>query len=71
MIIDHYRLETLEEAVELLSRDHPPTYPLGGGSELNKPNKERYVVIDLPNLGPGFLEKKKIFLRIRATATPQ
>jgi putative selenate reductase FAD-binding subunit len=51
MIVEYYRPESLEEALELLGRKDPPTWPLGGGTLLNQPSKDTFAVVDLQNLG--------------------
>ena len=51
MIIEYHRPKTLEEALQLLARTNPPTFPLGGGTVLNQPLKQEFAVVDVQALG--------------------
>jgi len=55
MITEYHRPQTLEEALTLLAR--PNTYPLGGGTLLNRPSVERFSVVDLQALGLNKINK--------------
>jgi CO/xanthine dehydrogenase FAD-binding subunit len=50
MIIEYHRPTTLAEAVELLSRRHPRTVPLAGGTVINQPGADPIAVVDLQAL---------------------
>lgn len=69
MITEYHRPQTLEEALTLLAR--PNTYPLGGGTRLNRPSVERFSVVDLQALGLNKINKSGNNLEIGATATLQ
>ncbi|MGD0877148.1 MAG: FAD binding domain-containing protein [Anaerolineales bacterium] len=69
MITQYYRPHTLEEALQLLSRED--TRPLGGGTLLSRPNKESFSVVDLQTLGLDQLHKSGGILQIGATVTLQ
>jgi CO/xanthine dehydrogenase FAD-binding subunit len=58
MIIEYYRPNTLEEALSLLARNEVKTLPLGGGTRLNQPSRERFAVVDLQTLGLNLLERR-------------
>jgi CO/xanthine dehydrogenase FAD-binding subunit len=51
MIIEYHRPENLAQVLALLSRSAPRSYPLGGGTLLNKPGGEEVAVVDLQHLG--------------------
>jgi putative selenate reductase FAD-binding subunit len=53
MIIEYHRPETITEALQLLSRDAPLTYALGGGTYINRVRDETYAVVDLQALSLG------------------
>jgi CO/xanthine dehydrogenase FAD-binding subunit len=59
----------MEEAVQLLSRQTPTTYSLGGGSVLNQIKNDQFAVVDLQDLGLDKIEQDKNSLRIGATVT--
>ena len=69
MITQYYRPQTLEEALQLLSRED--TRPLGGGTLLSRPNEEFFSVVDLQTLGLDQLRKSGGNLQIGATVTLQ
>jgi hypothetical protein len=50
MIIEYQRPKTIEEAVQLLSRDRPRSKPLGGGAFLSQNNGEEIAVVDIQSL---------------------
>jgi CO/xanthine dehydrogenase FAD-binding subunit len=58
MIIEYHRPNTLEEALSLLARNEVKTLPLGGGTRLNQPSRERFAVVDLQTLGLNLLERR-------------
>jgi CO/xanthine dehydrogenase FAD-binding subunit len=54
VIVEYHRPAKLEEALDLLSRSHPLTLPLGGGTVLNTSDSTRsrdFAVVDLQSLG--------------------
>jgi len=69
MIIEYHRPERIDEALQLLSRVQPITYPMGGGSVLNAPTDEQFAVVDLQNLGLDKISAKGSSLAIGAAAT--
>jgi len=71
MIIEYHRPQTLEETMKLIGRKRPPTYPLGGGTVLNRPGSHRYAVADLQALGLNRLHKSGNNLEIGATVSLQ
>ena len=71
MIVEYHRPETIEAALQLLSRKKPITVPLGGGTVLNQPSPNPVAVVDLQSLGLNNIERKGKTLIIGATATFQ
>jgi putative selenate reductase FAD-binding subunit len=71
MIIEYHRPNSLEEAVKLIGRTKTYTYPMGGGTVLNRPSPERFAVADLQALGLDRLRKSGSSLEIGATVTLQ
>jgi CO/xanthine dehydrogenase FAD-binding subunit len=69
MIIEYHRPQTLDEALELLRRKSPPTYPLGGGTVLNQASSEQFAVVDLQALGLDKIRKVGEKLEIGASTT--
>ena len=69
MITQYYRPQTLEEALQLLSRSD--TRPLGGGTLLTQRSEESFSVVDLQALGLNYLIKSGERLAIGATTTLQ
>ena len=69
MIIEYHRPQTLEEALELLRRKNPPTFPLGGGTVLTQPSDQSFAVVDLQALGLDKLRKGGNKLEIGASVT--
>ena len=67
MIIEYHRPENIEETLELLARKEPRTRPLGGGTQLNQPSKEEFVVVDLQNLGLDTLQVRSGSVELGAT----
>lgn len=50
MIIEYQRPSTIQEALQLLARDEPKSFAMGGGTYLNRNLDGPYAVIDLQNL---------------------
>jgi CO/xanthine dehydrogenase FAD-binding subunit len=71
MIIEYHRPQTLEEALELLRRKNPPTFPLGGGTVLTQLSDKSFAVVDLQALGLDKLRKVGNKLEIGASVTLQ
>ncbi|MEJ5313898.1 xanthine dehydrogenase family protein subunit M [Anaerolinea thermophila] len=71
MIIEYHRPDTLDQALALLSRQNPPTLPLGGGSYLSRHTREDVAVVDLQKLGLDFIESTEKGLSIGATTRLQ
>ena len=54
MIIEYQRPQNLKEALILLGREEPVSYPLGGGTVLNRGVLENIAVMPLsPHRGKG------------------
>jgi CO/xanthine dehydrogenase FAD-binding subunit len=51
MITEYHRPENLAEALALLQREAPLTFPLAGGSVLSRPSLQPFAVVDLQALG--------------------
>lgn len=71
MIVEYHRPKTTKEAIHLLERSNPPTWPLAGGTVINQPSKSEYAVVDLQLLGLDQIEKKGNYLQIGAMTTLQ
>jgi CO/xanthine dehydrogenase FAD-binding subunit len=71
MIIEYQRPTTVPEALRLLARKQPISYPLGGGMHLNRDTDRQYAVVDLQALGLGTISKAGNLLQVGATATLQ
>ncbi|HEX2979243.1 MAG TPA: FAD binding domain-containing protein, partial [Anaerolineaceae bacterium] len=71
MIREYHRPETIETAVELLSRTQPHTLPLGGGTRINQPGAQVDAVVDLQALGLDQIERQGNLLRVGAMVTLQ
>jgi CO/xanthine dehydrogenase FAD-binding subunit len=53
MIIEYHRPETLDMVLSLIARADPATYPMGGGTKLNRPCPQQIAVVDLQELVKG------------------
>lgn len=71
MIIEYQRPKTIPEALILLAREQPISYPLGGGTYLNRAMEGQYAVVDLQALGLGTISKTGNQLQVGATVTLQ
>jgi putative selenate reductase FAD-binding subunit len=69
MIIEYLRPQTVEEALEYLSREFPKTYPLGGGTHLNRGGQDGIAVVDLQELKLNAIAARGKNLQVGATAT--
>lgn len=67
MIIEYHRPKDLDTALKLLSRQEPPTYPLGGGTVLNQPRIDRFAVVDLQDLELNTFQNRGNTLDLGAT----
>jgi len=71
MITTYHRPQTLEEVLALISRAHPRTLPLGGGTLLSHSQAESVEVVDLQALGLNQIKKNGNNLDMGATTTLQ
>ena len=71
MIVEYQRPKTIPEALTLLARDQPVSYPLGGGTYLNRGMERQYAVVDLQELGLATISKAGNQLNLGATLTLQ
>ncbi len=53
MIIEYQRPKTIPDALELLAREQPVSFVLGGGTVLNRGLKGQVALVDLQDLGLG------------------
>ena len=67
MIIEYQRPKNIREALALLARKQPTSYPMGGGTYLNRNLEEKYAVVDLQSLGLGSIVKQGNFIEVGAT----
>lgn len=71
MIIEYHRPTTIPEALRLLARKQPISYPLGGGTHINRDSDIKYAVVDLQALGLSTITRSGNELQVGATATLQ
>jgi CO/xanthine dehydrogenase FAD-binding subunit len=71
MIIEYQRPKTISEALSLLARKQPISYPLGGGTHINRETDRQFAVVDLQALGLGTISTAGNLLQVGATATLQ
>jgi CO/xanthine dehydrogenase FAD-binding subunit len=71
MIVEYHRPKSIPEALILLARKQPLSYPLGGGTVLNLGMDANIAVIDLQSLGLGTISTNGNILQVGATATLQ
>ena len=69
MIRAYHRPQTLDEALQLIARSEPRTFPLGGGTVLTQPRPDPIEVVDLQALALNTIHQKGNELEIGATAT--
>jgi len=69
MILEYHRPQSISDALELLARPTPITFPMGGGSTLNRSGGEGIAVVDLQALGLNKIERQGNTLQVGATAT--
>ncbi len=71
MIVEYHRPSTIAQALELLSRSNPTTYPLGGGSVISRKKDEDFAVVDLQSLKLDAIQPQAGQLTIGASARIQ
>jgi CO/xanthine dehydrogenase FAD-binding subunit len=71
MIIEYQRPKTIPDALKMLARKQPISYPLGGGTHINRDADEQYAVVDLQALELGNISNEGNLLRVGATTTLQ
>jgi CO/xanthine dehydrogenase FAD-binding subunit len=71
MIIEYQRPKTIPEALFFLARDQPVSYPLGGGTILNRGMEGQFAVIDLQELEFGTISRVSNQVQLGATVTLQ
>jgi CO/xanthine dehydrogenase FAD-binding subunit len=71
MIVEYHRPTNISEALILLQRKQPKSYPLGGGTVLNRGVAGQIAVVDLQALGLGQISKRGNLLHVGATVTLQ
>jgi CO/xanthine dehydrogenase FAD-binding subunit len=71
MIIAYHRPESLENALELLSKPEMMTRPMGGGTKLINFGKESYAVVDLQLLGLNKIQDRGNVIDLGAQVTLQ
>ncbi len=71
MITEYHRPSTIEEAIKLLKRANIATFPLAGGTVINRPSPEPIAVVDLQALGLNAITTNGKTLEIGATASLQ
>lgn len=71
MIVEYHRPKSIDEAIHLLARETPKTFPLGGGTVLNLPGHLPMAVVDLQSLGFNTLGKVNNLWQIGATVRLQ
>ena len=71
MITAYHRPKDIDEALALLARAEPATYPLAGGTKLNQPSKQSFEVVDLQALGLDTVQAGGKSLELGATLTLQ
>ncbi len=69
MITAYHRPQNLDEAIRLITRKSPRTYPLGGGTLLSREREDDIEVVDLQALGLSGIDASGRTLKIGATAT--
>ena len=71
MIIEYQRPKTIPEALTLLARERPPSFPLGGGTYVNRKSDDQYAVIDFQDLKLDAITMQGNVLLVGATTTLQ
>lgn len=71
MIIEYLRPKTIPDALKMLARKQPISYPLGGGTHKNRDSDEQYAVVDLQDLGLSNISIDGNLVHVGATTTLQ
>jgi CO/xanthine dehydrogenase FAD-binding subunit len=71
MIVEYYRPETIEAALELIGRAGLPVIPMGGGSALDRKGSDPLGVADLQDLPLSGIDERGNRLELGATTTLQ
>lgn len=71
MIIEYHRPKSIHEALELLARQQPVSFPLGGGTYLNRNLNGQYAVVDLQDLRLGGIKSAGSQIQVGATTKLQ
>ena len=71
MILEYHRPNTIDDALELLARTEPITFPLGGGTVLTRASDSDFEVVDLQLLGIDQIKKESKTWRFGAMLTLQ
>jgi CO/xanthine dehydrogenase FAD-binding subunit len=58
MIKEYFRPESVEKAVQILSRENGILKPLGGGTYLSRHQKDTFGVVDLQSAGMDKIETR-------------
>jgi CO/xanthine dehydrogenase FAD-binding subunit len=69
MILEYHRPNSIEEALQLLDREMPPTVPLGGGNLLSRRTDENIAVVDLQKLKLKSIQSMGQIIEIGASVT--
>lgn len=69
MIIEYHRPAELNVALELLAREDPPTFPIGGGTRLHQVSNMDFAVVDLQDLSLDGLQLRAKMIEIGAALT--
>ena len=69
MILEYHRPNKIEEALQLLGRENPPTVPLGGGNLLSRKKGANIAVVDLQNLDLNKIRVNSQVIELGATVT--
>jgi CO/xanthine dehydrogenase FAD-binding subunit len=71
MILEYHRPAKIEDVLRLLARTNPPTYPLGGGTALQRYSSQAIAVVDLQAVGLNTVQRRGNILQVGATLTLQ
>ncbi len=71
MIVEYHRPKSIPEALSLLARETPLSYPLGGGTVLNRGIDLDIAVVDLQDLNLGTITKVGNLLNVGSTVKLQ
>lgn len=71
MIVEYHRPKSVHEALSLLAREAPASYPLAGGTMINRGMEIPIAVVDLQALGLDTLTLKGNLLQVGSMVTLQ